>query len=145
MFSLIDVKWKGKTSRDTGYNIWLWTLNSFMTLTLDVSRTNCEKAVSQELLVWCEMKRKGINRILGQLYDLPFDHTHDLDLGGSRPDFKIAFSHEWDGWLTWKEKDVSHPLWPWYWPMWSWWGGWMYRIMTGVTSDVTMPSTYLVI
>ena len=26
----------------------------------------------------------------------------------------------------------------------TWWGGWMYRIVTGVTSDVGVPSTYLV-
>ena len=25
-----------------------------------------------------------------------------------------------------------------------WWGGWMYHIVTGVTSEVGVPSTYLV-
>ena len=35
--------------------------------------------------------------------------------------------------------------WPWYWLAWPWWGGWMYRIVTGVTSDVGVPSTYLVV
>ena len=34
--------------------------------------------------------------------------------------------------------------WPWYWLVWPWWGGRMYRIVTGVTSDVGVPSTYLV-
>ena len=34
--------------------------------------------------------------------------------------------------------------WPRYWLVWPWWGGWMYRIVTGVTSDVGVPSTYLV-
>ena len=33
--------------------------------------------------------------------------------------------------------------WPWYWLVWPWWGGQMYRIVTGVTSDVDVPSTYL--
>ena len=58
----------------------------------------------------CEMKRKRINRILGQLYDLSLDHIHDLDLGVSRSEFEIALSQEWDGWLTWNKKDVIHPL-----------------------------------
>ena len=35
--------------------------------------------------------------------------------------------------------------WPWYWLVWPWWGGRMYRIVTGVISDVGVPSTYLVI
>ena len=33
---------------------------------------------------------------------------------------------------------------PWYWLVWPWWGGRMYQIVTGVTSDVGVPSTYLV-
>ena len=55
------------------------------------------------------MKRKGINRILGQkLYDLTFHHTHDLDLGVSRSESEITLSQEWDGRLTWNKKDVCH-------------------------------------
>ena len=34
--------------------------------------------------------------------------------------------------------------WPWYWLVWPWCGGRMYRIVIGVTSDVGVPSTYLV-
>ena len=41
---------------------------------------------------------------------LPFDHTHDLDLGVSRSESEIALYQELGGWLTWNEKDVSHPL-----------------------------------
>ena len=43
---------------------------------------------------------------------LPFDHTHDLDLGVgiSRSKSEIALSQEWDGRLTWNEKYVSHPF-----------------------------------
>ena len=42
----------------------------------------------------------------------PFDHIHDLDPGVeiSRSESEIASSQEWDGRLTWNEKDVSHPL-----------------------------------
>ena len=43
-----------------------------------------------------------------------------------------------------KRMRVIHS-WPWYWLMWPWWGGRMYRIVTGVTSDVGVPSTYLVV
>ena len=41
---------------------------------------------------------------------LPFDHTHDLDLGVeiSRSESEIALSQKWGGRLTWKVKDVSH-------------------------------------
>ena len=43
---------------------------------------------------------------------LPFDHAHYLDLGVeiSRSEPEIALSQEWDGRLTWNEKDVSHPF-----------------------------------
>ena len=39
---------------------------------------------------------------------------------------------------------VIHP-WPWYWLVWPWWGGRMYRIVIGVTADVGVPSIYLVV
>ena len=50
--------------------------------------------------------------ILGRFMTLPFDHTHDLDPGVeiARSESEIALSQEWDGWLTWNEKDVSHPF-----------------------------------
>ena len=43
---------------------------------------------------------------------LPFDHTHDLDLGVeiSRSESEIALSQDWDGRLTWNKKDVSRPF-----------------------------------
>ena len=33
--------------------------------------------------------------------------THDIDLGFSRSNFENALSREWDGWLTWNNRDVS--------------------------------------
>ena len=33
--------------------------------------------------------------------------THDLDLGFSRSNFEKVLSYEWDGRLTWNERDVS--------------------------------------
>ena len=41
---------------------------------------------------------------------LPFDHTHDLDLGISRSESEIALSQEWGGRLIMNGKDVSHPF-----------------------------------
>ena len=41
---------------------------------------------------------------------LPFDHTHDLDLGVSRSESEIALSQEWGGRLTMNEKYGSHPV-----------------------------------
>ena len=52
MVGLIDGKRKGSASVGCWYNMWPWPLASLMTLTLDVSRSNFEIAVSQELLVW---------------------------------------------------------------------------------------------
>ena len=46
-------------------------------------------------------------------------------------------------WHGTKRMWVIHS-WPWYWLVWPWWAGLMYRIVTGVTSDVGVPSTYLV-
>ena len=77
---------------------------------------------------------------------MPFHHTNDLDLVVSRSEFEIALFEEWEGWLTWTERDVSGSFMimtvtseqP-------WWGGWMDPIVTGVTSDVGVPSMYLVL
>ena len=74
---------------------------------------------------------------------VPFDHTHDIDLEISRSKFEIALFHEWEGCLIWNRRDMSLSFMtmtvtfglP-------WWGGWMYLIGTGITSDVDMPSTY---
>ena len=41
---------------------------------------------------------------------MPFDHTHDIDLGVSRSESEIALSQEWGDRLTMDEKDVSHPF-----------------------------------
>ena len=40
----------------------------------------------------------------------PFDHTHNIDLQVLRSDFEIALSQEWDGRLTWNERDSNHPF-----------------------------------
>ena len=93
---------------DKGYNIWPWSLTSLMTLTLDVSMSNLEIALSPKLLVWCEMIGSGLIWYWADCMTLPFDHTHNLDLGVSRSESEIA--QEWGGRLTMNEKEVSHPF-----------------------------------
>ena len=62
-----------------------------------------------------DVKRKG-SALVGHWADcmtLPFDHTHDLDLGVSRSESEIALSQEWGGRFIMNEKDVtdvSHPF-----------------------------------
>ena len=87
----------------TGYNLWPWPLNSLMTLTLHVTRSNSKIAVSRGLLVWSELIGYWANCMT-----MPFDHTRDLDLGVSRSESEIALSQEWNGQLAWNKQDVSH-------------------------------------
>ena len=100
-----------------------------------------------EIVGLIEVNQKGqeSNRYLVDYMTVFFEPTHDFDLEVSRSKFKIATSQKWKGQLTWYKRDVSHPcmimtltfVWP-------WWGGWMYLIVTGVTSDIGMTLTYLV-
>ena len=63
-------------------------------------------------LIDVKWKRSELIWYWADCMTLPFDHTHDLDLGVviSRSESEIALSQEWDGRLTWNEKDVSHPF-----------------------------------
>ena len=55
-----------------------------------------------------DMEQKGCESI-GCYTHLTFnlDLNHDLDLGFSRSNFEKVVSQEWDGRLTWNERDVS--------------------------------------
>ena len=101
---------------------------------------------------WCQTKRKCIGWILGRLYDLalwphPWPWPWSLKvrvwnsfiLGIGRP-----IGNEWKG----CESSIhDHDI-----DLWDhggvggcpWWGGRMYLIVTGVTSNIGVPSTYLV-
>ena len=56
-----------------------------------------------------DMELKGCESIKCWTHVLTFNvHlTHYLDLGFSRSDFEKVLFYEWDGWLTWNERDVS--------------------------------------
>ena len=91
-----------------------------MTLTFDLThnldlgcfkvkfRNSCISGIAGVI----DVKWKG-SKLIGDWANcmtLPYNHTHDLNHGVARSEFEITLSQEWDGWLTWNEKDVSHPL-----------------------------------
>ena len=111
---------------------------------LDVSRSNLEKALYHRNCWsdWCEMKRKLVNMILGRLYDLAL-WPHPWPCPCS---FKVRV---WNSFISGIGRPIDNDR----------QGcessihdhdidlcdhGGMYRIVTRVTSDVSVPSTYLV-
>ena len=56
-----------------------------------------------------EMERKGCESIECWTHGMAFNFplTYDVDLGFSRSNFENAVSQEWEGRLTWNERDVS--------------------------------------
>ena len=56
-----------------------------------------------------DMKRNGCESIgcYTHFVTLNVHFTHDLDLGFSRSNFENAVSQEWEGRLSWNEKDLS--------------------------------------
>ena len=56
-----------------------------------------------------DMELKGCESIECWTHAVTFNGhlTHDLYLGFSRSNFEKVVSQEWDGWLTWNERDVS--------------------------------------
>ena len=114
MVGLIDVKRKGRAS--VGYWVQYVTLTFDLTHDLDLE---CFKVKFRNGsfsgivgLIDVKWKRSELIWYWADCMTLPFDHTHDLDLGVkiSRSDSEIALSQEWEGPLTWNEKDVSHPF-----------------------------------
>ena len=94
MVGPIDVKRKS-----VGY----WA--QYVTLTFDLTHDlnlGCFKFKFRSELIW----------YWADCMTLPFDHTHNLGLGVeiSMSESEIALSQEWDVWLTWNGKDVSHPF-----------------------------------
>ena len=113
MVGPIDVKRKGSAS--VGY----WA--QYVTLTFDLTHDldhSCFKVKFQNssfsgIVGLIDVKWKQSELwYWADCMTLPFDHNHDLDLGVeiSRSQSEIALSQEWDGRLTWNEKDVSHPF-----------------------------------
>ena len=131
---------------NTVYNMWPWALTSLMTLTLDVSRSNFEIAVSQELLVWLMWNEEEVSwyDTGPTVWHCPLTTPMTLTLEFQGHSLKLLYlrnvAANWHGtkmmWVI-----IS---WRWCWLVWPWFGGRLYRIVNGVTSDVGVPSTYLV-
>ena len=137
-----------KVSTSVGYWVYYMTLTFELTHDLDLGffKVKFRNTFILGIVGVIDVKWKGTEliRYCANCMTLPFDHTHDLDLQVSRSVFGIALSQEWDGWLTWKERDESSihdddidfcstmRV------------GWMNQIVTRMTSDVGVLSTYLV-
>ena len=114
MVGPIDVKRKGSAS--VGYWVQYVTLTFDLTHDLDLGCFTVKfrnSSISGIVgLIDVKWKRSELIWYWADCMTLPFDHTHDLDPGVeiSRSESEIALSQEWDGRLTWNEKDVSHPF-----------------------------------
>ena len=149
LVDLIDVKQKWSASD------WYWV--QYVTFTFDLTHDldlGCFKVKFRNSsisgivgLIDVKWKWSELIWCWADCMTLPFDHTHDLDPGVkiSRSKSAIALPQEWDGRLTWNEKDVSHPFMTMILTSVTLvGGGQVYRILTVVTPDVGVPSTYLV-
>ena len=114
MVGPIDVKRKGNAS--VGYWVWYVTLTFDLTYDLDLGCYEVKFRYSSISgivgLIDVKWKRSELIWYWADFMTFPFYHTHDLDPGVeiSRSKSEIALSQEWDGQLTWNEKDVSHPF-----------------------------------
>ena len=141
----IDVKPEWGASVGFWINYVTLVLASPMTLTLDFARSNFKIAVSQEWLVGLMWSKKEVNQILNWLHEACPLTTYSWSWS-SRSVFEIALSQEWKDRLARHERDGSCPFTSMTFTfVWPYRGGWMYQIVTGVPSDVWVPSTYLVI
>ena len=144
MHDAVDVKRKGSAS----VGLWVNYEPSTMTLTLDISGSNFEIAVSQEWLSDLKWKENKSGRYWGNCMTFPLYTSMTLALN-----FKLKIWNSfisgmrgligmgWKGWYSsWSFLTVTVTFGP------PWWGGWMYRIVTGVTQDfgVTLTCHYVV-
>ena len=147
MVGLIDVKQKGSAS--VGHWVQYVTLTFDLTHGLDLRCfkvkfwNSCISGIVG--LIDVKWKRGELIWYLGRLYDLAL-WPHPW-LWPSSWNFKVtvlntcSFSSGLGRSIDMERKVVSHPFMTMVWP---WWGGRMYCIVTGVTSDFSVPSTYRV-
>ena len=111
MVGPIDMKRKGSAS--FGYWVQYVTLTFDLTCDLDLG---CFKVKFRNNSIWgivglidVKWKRGALIWYWANCMTLLFDHTRDLDLGVeiSRSESEIVLTQEWDGRLTWNEKDVT--------------------------------------
>ena len=140
------MKWKGSTS--VGYWVNYATLTFDLTHDLDLGFFKVKFRISciSGIVSLIDMKRKESESDSGLTswpYALTTPVTLTLKLQMSK--FVIALSQEWEGWLIWCRRDACRA----FMTMtlifvWLRWGGWMYWIVTRLTSDVEVLLTYQV-
>ena len=105
----IDVKRKGSAS--VGCWVQYVTLTFDLTHDLDLGyfKVKFRNNFISEIVGLIDVKWKRGELYWADCMTLPFDHTHDLDLGNEilRSESEIDLSQEWDGRLTWNEKEES--------------------------------------
>ena len=147
MVGPIDVKQKGSVSVACWIQYVILTFNLTHDLALGCFKIKIWNSCISGIVGLIDLEWKG-NELIWFWADcmtLPFDHTHDLDLGS----FKVTV---WNSFISGMGPLIDMErkrMWviysrPWYWLVWPWWGGRMYQIVTGVTYDIRVPSTYLV-
>ena len=130
---------------DNGSNMWTWPLTSPMTLTSTFLRSNLKITPCQELWVWLLWNEREANR-LDAMWPFLFKTPESLTIIFPRSNFQIAWSQELEGQLKWDQRYLNQSFMTMIVTfVWTWWGGWMYRIVTYVTSNVGMPLTHLVL
>ena len=113
---LVRLMFKSKGSASVGYWVQYVTLTVDLTHDLDLGyfKVKFRKSSISGIvgLIDVKWKRGQLIWYWADYMTLPFDHTHDIDLGVeiSMSESEIALSHEWDGRLTWNEKEASHPF-----------------------------------
>ena len=107
----IDMEQKGCES--IGCYTHFVTFNVHFTHDLDLgfSRSNFEKRCISGMGGQIDMERKRFESAECWIHVVTLNLNvylfHDLDLGFSRSNFEKVVSQEWDGQLTWNERDVS--------------------------------------
>ena len=91
----------------------IWTCSCATSLSfhlhLGLSRSNLENFVISGMEGSIDMERKGCESIgcYTHIVTFNFGLNHDLDRGFARSNFEKVVSQEWDGQLTWNERDMS--------------------------------------
>ena len=104
----IDMEGKGCESIGCYTTLWLSMSTSPMTLTLDFQGQILKMLYLRNGRAdWHGRKGMWVDRMLHHFVTFNVHFTHDLDLGFSRSNFENAVSKEWEGRLTWNERDLS--------------------------------------
>ena len=130
---------------NTESTMWPWSVTYLMTLTLDFSRSNFNKAVYQEMFLWLMWYVKKVNQLVTGPTMWPCSLAIPMTMTSKYQGQCVKqFISAMRGPIHMERRDVSHPFMtmtltfvrP-------WWGGLMYWTVIGVILYICVPSTYL--